>query len=312
MTLLALEFAAIGLPGTHASAQTLPAPPKLMHWCAQHCSTWVWVGDRYVGQGTPHPEKSPQCGVTVERFTSESVILHRTDCTPYPGKAVLTGKLSPDGNSVVNGVIRWTYHPCCGLGSGTFTAAWGAALDSVPGSDQERAARAAAARAAQQSPGSALPVRTVDPTGQLKICTSRNIRAAMKAVEAQAIHDPNGAALQLLGSLFTGVNASSGPPKILDSKMGTDGGRYTSKDPGSFVCRGLFLRGDVRISETADADAASDIAADQIQKLTEKYPSFIEWFKVKPLEEGNYRLTLLPSSIQLSRQYWKDFTYPER
>ena len=308
-----LALAVSNLPGSHASAQTSLTPPKLMHWCSQHCATWVWVGNRYVGEGTPHPEQSPQCGVTVERFTSESVIIHRTDCTPYPGKAVLTGKVSPDGNSIVNGVIRWTYHPCCGLGAGTFTAAWGPALDTVPRSDQERAARMAMPQAPpQQPPSSALPVRAVDSAGQLKICMSRNIRAAMQSVEDQAIHDPNGAALQLLAGLFTGVNASGGPPKILDSKMGTDSGRYTSKDPGSFVCRGLFLRGDVQISETADADAASDITADRIQKLIQKYPNFIEWFKVKSLQEGNYRLTLLPSSLQLSREYWKDFIYTER
>ena len=42
--------------------------PARLHWCAAHCSTWVWVGDRYVAEGTPNPERTPRCGVRVERF----------------------------------------------------------------------------------------------------------------------------------------------------------------------------------------------------------------------------------------------------
>ena len=99
------------------------SPPKVLHWCAQHCSTWVWMGNRYLGKGTVHPELSPQCGVTVERFDSEAVVMHRTDCGQFPGKATLTGKLSANGESIVNGVIEWTYHPCCGLAKGQFRAA---------------------------------------------------------------------------------------------------------------------------------------------------------------------------------------------
>jgi hypothetical protein len=51
----------------------------------------------------------------------------------------LRGQLSPDGNSIVNGTIEWTYHPCCGVGTGTYQAAWRAAINTVPGSDPERA-----------------------------------------------------------------------------------------------------------------------------------------------------------------------------
>ncbi len=100
-------------------------PPSVMHWCAQHCSTLVWAGTRYVGAGTVHPEATPNCGLTVESFTRDSVIMHRTDCGQYPGTAVLTGKISPQGNTIVNGTITWTYHPCCGLGTGVFQHAAG-------------------------------------------------------------------------------------------------------------------------------------------------------------------------------------------
>jgi hypothetical protein len=122
-------------------APTEIAVPARLHWCSAHCSTWVWAGNRYVGEGTQNPERTPQCGVWVEQFSPESVIMHRVDCGPYPGRAVLTGRLSPDGNTIIGGVINWTWHPCCGVGAGRFVAAWGPAIDTVPGDDGERARR---------------------------------------------------------------------------------------------------------------------------------------------------------------------------
>jgi hypothetical protein len=132
----------------------------------------------------------------------------------------------------------------------------------------------------------------------------------MRLVENEAVKDPNGALLSGLAALFTGVNASAGSATILDSKNGTDGGRYTSKDPGSFVCRGLFVHGDVKIDTTDNADGASEVTADAMKAIMSTHPTFIEWFKVKPRGNGAYRLTLLPSSIQLSREYGREFVYP--
>jgi hypothetical protein len=108
--------------------------PGVMHWCAQHCTTLVWTNGQFCGA-----DGCRDSMLTVESFTRESVIMHRTDYRPYPGIAVLTGQISSDGNSIVNGMINWTYHPCCGTGAGPYQAAWGAALDTVPGSDAERA-----------------------------------------------------------------------------------------------------------------------------------------------------------------------------
>ena len=112
----------------------------MLHWCSQHCSTWT------LDKGPPFDK--PHYGsealgtiVVVETFTRESVLMYRTDYRPYPGKATLRGQLSADGNSIVNGTIEWTYHPCCGTGTGQFWAAWGPALNTVPGSDAERDAR---------------------------------------------------------------------------------------------------------------------------------------------------------------------------
>lgn len=105
-----------------------------MHWCAAGCAsgqgiTLVLENGRYVD----HMSGATGGVCTVEKFTRESVIIHRTDSGPYPGEALLTGQLSADGNRIVNGIIAWTYHPCCGLSSGTFKAAWGPAIDTVPG-----------------------------------------------------------------------------------------------------------------------------------------------------------------------------------
>jgi hypothetical protein len=119
---------------------TVQRPPSIMHWCAQHCTTLML--DNGAPFDKPHYGSVAAGSLwTVEKFTPESVIINRTDYRPYPGTAVMTGQLSGDGNSNVNGVIRWTYHPCCGLSSGQYQAAWGSAINMVPGSDAERAAQ---------------------------------------------------------------------------------------------------------------------------------------------------------------------------
>jgi hypothetical protein len=262
-----------------------PNIPRVMHWCSLHCTTLIWDHGHYTDASAPG-----NAVWEIESFTPESVILHRTDYKPYPGTAVISGKISGQGNTIVNGTITWTYHPCCGLSSGTFNAAWGAALGTVPGSDQER------------DRGQQLPEQT-------GVCASKRIRFAMQIVETKAIDDPNGRALSLLMRAFTGLDAQNGSVLIIDSANGTDGGRYTSKDPGSFICRGLFIRGPVHLEADQEADGAADLTAAAMKALLATHPTFTEWFKVKPLQNGHYMLTLLPSSIQLSQEYTQEFTY---
>jgi len=121
-------------PNWQTAGKTSSTIPSVMHWCSQHCSTLVWRNGQFCGA-----DGCRDSMLTVESFTRESVIMRRTDYRPYPGIAALTGQISADGNSIVNGIINWTYHPCCGTGAGTYQAAWGAALDTVPGSDADRA-----------------------------------------------------------------------------------------------------------------------------------------------------------------------------
>jgi hypothetical protein len=118
---------------TIGRSQSSPALPAKMHWCAVNCITLVLYQGHYVGSDNLHPEQAIKCGLfTVESFTRESVVMHRTDCEP-PGSAVLNGKISASGNAIVDGTITWTSHPCCGTGSRAFLAAWGSEIDSIPG-----------------------------------------------------------------------------------------------------------------------------------------------------------------------------------
>ncbi|HXJ91638.1 MAG TPA: hypothetical protein VMT20_02010 [Terriglobia bacterium] len=111
--------------------QSTQSPPSVMHWCAAACRTWIWTNGHYVVQG----DTANSQVVTVESFTRDSVIMHRTDTGQYPGTAILTGTISSDGNRIINGTIAWTSHPGLGLSSGAFNAAWGAAINSIPGGD---------------------------------------------------------------------------------------------------------------------------------------------------------------------------------
>jgi hypothetical protein len=84
------------------AAQSLPT---VMHICIA-CSTGMggtatWDKDHYLilpdvpGQRTV---------LTVESFTPQSVVLHRINSGRYPGTAILTGQISAQGNSILNGI----------------------------------------------------------------------------------------------------------------------------------------------------------------------------------------------------------------
>src|SRR6185369_12585209 len=92
--------------GTPPPVAKHPAVPKglpsIMHWCSKHCTTLVWRTDHYTEIAAPG-----RSIVTVESFTPESIVLNRTDVKP-PGTAVLKGKLSPRGDTIVDGTITWT------------------------------------------------------------------------------------------------------------------------------------------------------------------------------------------------------------
>ncbi len=117
--------------------KAVESPPSVMHWCAAHCSTWTL--DSGPPFDKPHYGSMALGGmVIVELWTRDSIVMNRIDHNPtFQGTAILRGRLSGDGNSIVGGTIEWTSG---NSGTHPFQAAWGPAINTVPGSDAERAA----------------------------------------------------------------------------------------------------------------------------------------------------------------------------
>jgi len=120
-------------PGQGVGRQTTPgqtaflAPPDEFHFCGMFCNTWKLQNGRYVNATACGNFRAIGSSVwTVEKFTRESIILHRLDFPPLQiYVANYTGQVASDGNSIVNGAIDGTPQP--------FKLTWGAALNSIPG-----------------------------------------------------------------------------------------------------------------------------------------------------------------------------------
>jgi hypothetical protein len=107
--------------------------PSVMHFCGGNCFTLVWDHGHYVPR-TEHPG-DPVDAWTVEAFTRDSVILHRQGPPKPQGlsrfEATYAGQISKEGNRLVNVTMN-------GSSKNKAQFAWGSALDSVPGSNEER------------------------------------------------------------------------------------------------------------------------------------------------------------------------------
>jgi hypothetical protein len=104
-----------------------PALPPVMHFCAQHCATFSLVNGRYIMSGGGAHNPGTTVTITVESFTPKSVIFHRVDTGPFPGKADYNAPMEA-GNSSVSGQ-SWRF-------------TWGDKLSDLPGTDEERRERA--------------------------------------------------------------------------------------------------------------------------------------------------------------------------
>lgn len=165
--------------------------PKQMHICIGGCAsgngvTFVWQNGRYINASDP----SDKAALTIEKLTKESVVIQRVDGGRYPGRATITGQLSEDGNSIINGKIQWTYHPCCGLSSGFFRAAWGTAINTVPGRKGDHPAAPIASQEAKriappQSAAPSKPSPAVHQPSQVS-AAPRESEAAAPAADASA------------------------------------------------------------------------------------------------------------------------------
>lgn len=103
------------LPST-VSAQALPS---VIHETEGgfYIGTWTWNGHGYNASWT----NGALAVLTVQSFTPNSVVIDRTDISgsvSFGVVGVYTGQISSDGNSIVNGVLNWTY------GGNSFTEGW--------------------------------------------------------------------------------------------------------------------------------------------------------------------------------------------
>jgi hypothetical protein len=108
------------------------SPPPVMQVCDPNgsCSTWTWNNGHYDGAW---PGSGVTATMTVVRFSPESVIINRTDNGARAGYAyVYTGKISAQGDIILNGTWTGVAGTPQGGVSGRFTATWGAALQDNP------------------------------------------------------------------------------------------------------------------------------------------------------------------------------------
>ncbi len=115
------------MPTSVVHIEDAPAPPRVMHFCWTNCFTLELDGGLY------RRADGADETWTIDRFTSTSFLLHRHDApaswngfstdVPYEGQI--------SGERVVSVMVG-------GRPVNDIQAAWGAALESLPGSNQER------------------------------------------------------------------------------------------------------------------------------------------------------------------------------
>ncbi len=103
--------------------------PELMHYCGANCITLQLQNDRYIAITRYSWESSDYSSTwIVESFTPESVILHRTDTGSFALTETISGQISAD--HLIN--VKEDGKPSKGR------LAWGAALNTLPGNNEER------------------------------------------------------------------------------------------------------------------------------------------------------------------------------
>jgi hypothetical protein len=108
--------------------------PRVMHFCGGNCVTLVWTEGHYASVTKSNPPGFNSIW-TVEKFTPASVILHRHDSKGEDvWDVTYSGQISEEGNRLINITLN-------GSRKNQAKFAWGSALDSVPGSNEERDAQ---------------------------------------------------------------------------------------------------------------------------------------------------------------------------
>jgi hypothetical protein len=131
-------------PQSQQNRQTLP---QVMHFCAQHCFTFTLQKDGTLTNYTAFsPGQSFTRIFTVERFTPESVIIHRIDNGNTAAIDTYAGPMGDNGTSLSGSSAN----------RGPWKITWGSGLDSIPGNDEELAVRS-------RQPASCNPSQPISP-----------------------------------------------------------------------------------------------------------------------------------------------------
>jgi hypothetical protein len=109
-------------------------PPSVMRVCdpVGSCGTWTWNNGHYDGSWS-----NVTATLTVEKFTPESVIIRRVDTGARVGFVyIYSGKISSQGNSILDGDWLGEAGSRQAGVAGHFTATWGTALQNNPAARQ--------------------------------------------------------------------------------------------------------------------------------------------------------------------------------
>ena len=131
----------------YATVESPISPPEVMHFCAKNCGTLLWQSGHY--EPVIKPSYCPPDWTsiwTVESFTRDLVILRRHDspCAANPlsipngWDAVYTGKMSAEGNSLIFEKVDARQNDAIFVDPANLRLAWGSAINTVPGSNEER------------------------------------------------------------------------------------------------------------------------------------------------------------------------------
>jgi len=85
---------------------------------------------------------------------------------------------------------------------------------------------------------------------------------------------------------------------------------------GEFLCRGLFLQGHrkdckdddpahpgIKVCALDEAGVDTRLTAAGMAAILKLFPSFEQVFRLWPRKDGRYRVTLVPTSIELNSTY---------
>ena len=240
-----------------ASAKAL-ALPQMIHICFAGCAhgggmTLQLENGRFVAKDA----RGVAAAYEVVKFTRESVMITRTDYRPRQVSATLTGRISEDGNALVDGKAKWpdALNP--------FQMAWGDAIDTVPGDDHGKPAipacdaqlTAPADQALRYGDQAISAKRMKTAVCWLRIAAAQENAMAQGALALIYFTGVDGAPVDVPEAARLAQKSADAHNYLGDTCLGLmyENGRGMPKDPS----KAALLR------EAADRDQAAQILADR-------------------------------------------------